>query len=278
MKNDIVTQISSKHDILKLLVHRSQRVSIKDKKTLKKPKNYFTPLPYKHKVSKSPNSPESPKSPREYSPPPPPFKFPSLKSPITINSVEFPINYYDQLANLVLPEVRKSAKRPTFNSVNPRVSNELKSHKLSEAGVIEFRPDFPQVRSKPCLVRHKAKNTTDFSSNVDFKAELTEKFRKLLPAYQPNPEEAANGKNFLIKTDRTGENEKSEYNRGVKRQGLCMNNEKKLVSVGVDTGNHDEKDRGKERKTTRLQKFVKEVIEVDESVLQGWSFNDYENN
>jgi hypothetical protein len=242
-KHDILSQISSNHDILRLLVHRSHKLPVKSKKTQK---TQATPLPNKSKISPSSKSPNSP---RGASPSQSSSKFPTIKSPISINSVEFPINYYDQLANFVLPEVSKAQKRPTFHSVNPRVSNDLKSHKISEAGIIEFKPEFPKVYSKPCILR-KNKKTSEFSSNVDFRKELAEKFKKILPAYQPARVEE--GKVAHLKHCSGG-----NFNPG--------------MNLAVEV---QDSERKRPAKTSRLKQHVREIVKEDDSSLEGWSFID----
>lgn len=172
LKHEKFYQSASGQDVLRLLVHRSQKIHLKNWKNIN---NFKTPVPQKAYQSPIPgNSKHNSKSP-SYT------KLPNLKAPIALNSVEFPINYYDQLANLVLPEVNKTQKRPIFNSVNPRVANELKSQKLSEAGIIEFKPNFPRQVKKEIYLKKQTKITADFSTNTPAQLNLVEKIRELLP-------------------------------------------------------------------------------------------------
>lgn len=160
---------TSGKDFLTVLVHRSQKIKLKDAK------NHKSPVPPKNTQSppnlSSRHSSKSPSCP----------KLPNLKAPIAVNSVEFPINYYDQLTTLFLPEVNKSQKRPANNSVNPRIVSQLKTQKLSEAGIIEFKPDFPQKIQEKLYLKKQKKKTAEFAGNVNFQLNIIDQIKELLP-------------------------------------------------------------------------------------------------
>ena len=160
---------TSGKDFLSVLVHRNQQIKLKNTKKYKSPvppKSIQSPPNFSSRhSSKSPSCP----------------KLPTLKAPIALNSVEFPINYYDQLTTLFLPDVNRSQKRPPNHSVNPRIANQLKTQKLSEAGVVEFKPDFPQTLQEKISSRKLKKKTAEFSGNFDFQLNLIEKIKELLP-------------------------------------------------------------------------------------------------